>query len=126
MGRCDPEITHDAARPPARHTLVALHGEIDLGTTPLVRTQLLETARQTPLDVVLDLSRASFLDCSAMAVIAAARDTLSARGRSLILRDARGVVRRALALTDLAGLLEEAGPSAAARSPRTGSSWPTG
>jgi hypothetical protein len=50
------------APPPPRHTLVALRGEIAFDTAPLVRRQLLETARHSSLDLVVELSRTSFLD----------------------------------------------------------------
>ena len=87
--------------------LVTVRGEVDVGSSPTVRRRLLQAAHAGPLDLVVDLTETSFLDCSGMAAIAAARDVLRVQKRDLRLRGAHGVVARAIRMTDLAGLLEE-------------------
>jgi anti-anti-sigma factor len=86
-------------------TVVRIRGVVDCTTAPLLRRPLLEAARRSTGVLVVDLAETSFLDCRGMAVLAAARDVLPT-GHELRLRGARGVVRRALMLTDLGVTME--------------------
>ena len=87
-------------------TVVRLRGMIDLSTAPLVGPRLLDLAGSTTGVLVVDLAQTSFLDCRGLAVLAAARD-LAPDGSRLRVRGARGVVRRALTVTDLRATIEE-------------------
>lgn len=88
-------------------TVVVVRGEVDTYTSPRLRSQLLRDAQTSQGDLVIDLTGTSFLDCSGLAAIAAARGVLRARNRDLRVRGARGVVARVIALTDVAPLLAE-------------------
>jgi anti-anti-sigma factor len=84
---------------------VMVVGEIDLRTSPQFRRCLLLAAQGTNSALVVDLSRTSFLDCSGLAALTAARDVLLARNQQLCLRGARGIVRKVLELGGLAAFL---------------------
>jgi anti-anti-sigma factor len=86
--------------------VVMVAGEIDLCTSPQFRRCLLVAAQGTGRVLTVDLSRTSFLDCSGLAALTAAQETLLARHQQLRVRGARGVVRKVLELGGLAALLE--------------------
>ena len=62
-------------------------------------------ASEQSTDVVVDCSGITFIDSSGLAVIARASNTLGTAGRSLVLDRPSVVLRRALQLTDMEGLL---------------------
>jgi anti-sigma B factor antagonist len=86
---------------------VSLHGELDLCTAPRILPRLIEAADQADAGLVVDLAGTSFLDCRGLAVLIAVRDALRARDRRLDLRGARGSVRKILAMSELADLLDD-------------------
>lgn len=87
-----------------------MHGEIDLCNASGFRTRLHDAATHSVTTLVVDLSGLSFLDCSGLAALAATREVLRTQNRALVLRGARGVVRRAIEISELAVLLED-GPA---------------
>lgn len=101
----DGERTATKVRTEDEAAIVVVVGEIDLRTSPQFRRCLLLAARGTNSALLVDLSRTSFLDCSGLAALTAARDVLLARNQQLRLRGARGIVRKALELGGLAALL---------------------
>lgn len=82
--------------------VVRFRGVLDRSTAPLLRRQLLETARRATGELVVDLAETSFLDCRGIALLAEARDVVP-QGHRLRLSGARGVVHRALTISDLRG-----------------------
>lgn len=80
--------------------VVAVRGELDMATAPLLRSVLATVGNRLPPRVELDLSGVTFVDAYALAVLhLAVRST--PRSRRLALRDPSPVVRRALHLTGL-------------------------
>jgi anti-anti-sigma factor len=104
-------IAHDGVRTAMKvrtedeAAIVVVVGEIDLRTSPQFRRCLLLAAQGTNSALLVDLSRTSFLDCSGLAALTAARDVLLARDQQLCLHGARGIVRKVLELGGLAAFL---------------------
>lgn len=86
---------------------VSARGAVDTCTAPLFLSCLLQVAGQATTDIVVDLSDTTFLDCRGLAALMATRDALQMQGRSLVVRRARGIVRKILAMSDLADLLHD-------------------
>lgn len=61
------EVSHDRAAP--RTEVIAVGGEIDIFTAPEVRSAALSAIEEGAVHIVLDLSRASFLDSTGLGVI---------------------------------------------------------
>lgn len=84
--------------------LVTVSGEVDMVTTPYLRSYLQEQLKQTTSMLVIDLRQVKFLGSSGLAVLVATLD--QARERAIALRlvcNSREVVRplQATGLTDL-------------------------
>lgn len=79
--------------------VVAVQGEVDLATVPLLRAVLDAVVARRPARVEVDLSAATFLDAHALTTLVAARRRLSARHVVLALRDPSPVAMRVLELT---------------------------
>ena len=90
-------ITVQAA--PAAAT-VAISGELDLVTMPLLAEQLALLARDGPERLVFDLTGTGFLDCGSARLIAGTARWLPAGRRPVIRHPAPGV-RRVFELTGL-------------------------
>ncbi|MFF4779057.1 STAS domain-containing protein [Microtetraspora fusca] len=56
-----------ACRP--AHTVIGLHGEIDIATSPALRQRLRNALQHSEDVLILDLSRVSFCDASGLAVL---------------------------------------------------------
>ena len=57
-------------------------GEVDLGTAGALRTTIQDTLHTPhPVDVVVDLSEVTFLDCAGIGALVAGRNTAVRRGR---------------------------------------------
>ncbi|MFJ9348234.1 STAS domain-containing protein [Streptomyces sp. NPDC101237] len=87
-------------------TVMTLHGEIDLKTSiPLMSRLDARTAGPCP-DLVLDLSRVSFIDCAGLSVLCRALNRVRARhGRLLLVTDS-GRFRRILHAAGLGDVFE--------------------
>ncbi|MEU0034164.1 MULTISPECIES: anti-sigma factor antagonist [unclassified Streptomyces] len=106
-------MTHDPA-PPHRHlrvhrdrghTVLELHGEIDI-LTALAITPYLDSATGRPEpQVVIDLRPVEFFDCSGLRLLYRARSRVLARGGSLHLVCDRPLTLRMLTVTGLDHLL---------------------
>lgn len=86
--------------------LMALTGELDLGTSPLVSRaseELLDQPR--PLDVCLDISEVTFCDCAGFNVLLQLNGRVAAAGGSMRLRGSSPAVARLLALMKGVGVL---------------------
>jgi anti-anti-sigma factor len=86
--------------------LVRLRGELDLAGADFVVNLLGVVASST---VVIDLGGLNFIDGRGLSALLSARDHVEAKGHTLELRGATGIVRRAFEVADLAHLL--GGPS---------------
>ncbi len=85
--------------------LIHVSGEIDVATCGGLRDAI-EPHLGPSQDVVLDLSKVTFMDSSCLAVLVQARGQLTADGGSLVLRNPSTVAQRLLSLTNLEDLLD--------------------
>ncbi|ANS70146.1 hypothetical protein SLINC_7922 [Streptomyces lincolnensis] len=109
-------------------TVVELRGEIDLFTAPPLSALLDLLSADLCPDVVLDLRRVTFLDCSGLRLLCRTRNRIRARqGRLRLVLDSAGLLR-VLRYAGLAGVFEvlpcppealAAGPAAGAVSATT-------
>jgi anti-sigma B factor antagonist len=81
--------------------VVALSGELDLATAPVLQQVLAQLCRDGYQEIVLDLSGLEFLSAAGLAVFHHADDHLRAAGGRLILHRPGRLVRRVLAITAL-------------------------
>jgi anti-sigma B factor antagonist len=86
--------------------VLVLEGELDLAAAPRLQARLAETASAQAL--VLDLSRASFIDSAVLKELLQARAELSERDVRLVLAGVAQPVRRLLDLTRTSELFEDA------------------
>jgi anti-sigma B factor antagonist len=87
-----------------RYCRIAVSGELDLHTAPLLRQALDDAVGRGRAEVVIDAAGVSFLDSSALMVLLTARDAVLAGGGTLRLADVSAPVERILemvALTDV-------------------------
>jgi len=80
-------------------TVVAFRGELDILTASAVSAELAEVDPAT--HVVVDLGRTTFVDSVTLSCFIVASRRHRAHGARFVLADARGAVRRVLAITGL-------------------------
>lgn len=85
--------------------MLALSGELDLLSAPVLKEAIRQAQEEEPGLLVLDLGELTFMDSSGLAVIVAAKEHADARGDGLVLRRAAAQVRRLLQLSGLSGHL---------------------
>jgi anti-anti-sigma factor len=85
------------------HSNVRVTGEIDLATATELRKRLTLVIAAGAGDLDLDLSDVTFLDCSGLAVLLAARQDLQGKQHRLIVRNPSKPVLR---LLELSGVLD--------------------
>jgi anti-sigma B factor antagonist len=95
-----------------RVRVLVLSGELDLAAAPRLRARIDETTSGRAL--VLDLSRATFIDSAVLKELLRARAELSERDIRLVLAGVAPPVRRLLDLTRTYELFEDAGDVAEA------------
>lgn len=88
-------------------TRVALIGQLDLSTAPLLRNHLEEIDGDGLHAIMLDLRDLSFADSMALHVFLDARKFADSNGHRLLLVGARPNVRRLFEVTDTAFLIDE-------------------
>ena len=87
-------------------TVVALRGEGDLATLPVLVNVLARVIAEDEGAVVVDLAEADFFDTASVRVVGRAGEYLGARGRLLTIRSASRQAVMVLAAFGLAYLLE--------------------
>jgi anti-sigma B factor antagonist len=87
-------------------TVVALRGEADLFTLPVINDVLARVIADHDGPVVLDLADVAFIDTGSIRAIARAAEFLGDRGRELTLRSPSRMVVRMLTLLQLSHLIE--------------------
>jgi anti-anti-sigma factor len=80
-------------------TTVFISGELDLATMPFLREELTAILRSRPRRLIVDLSRADFIDCGSARLIAGIGRLLP--GQRPVIRGARPSVRRVFLLAGL-------------------------
>jgi anti-sigma B factor antagonist len=86
------------ATPGPGHVVLAVHGDVDLATSPVLRERL---AGADSAAVVVDLGAVRFLDSTGLGVLVAAHAKASAEGRVLVLARPQRIVRNALRLVQV-------------------------
>ena len=86
--------------------VVAVHGEVDRSTTPLLRDRLLELLRPTCPHLVVDLTDVSFFGAAGLTVLVTVREAAETAGVRLCLVAGTRVVLRPLAITGLDELFD--------------------
>jgi anti-sigma B factor antagonist len=87
--------------------IVAVTGEVDVATAPLLSIALDQVTANSSRSVEIDLSGTSFFACRGLSVLTAAHHRLTEKGAALIVRGAVGVVRRAFTASGLHALLTD-------------------
>jgi anti-sigma B factor antagonist len=103
----------DEEHPQPRTVVLGVHGEVDLHVVGKLREQLGDVIEENPSVIVLDLTGATFLDSTAIAVLLRGMKRLQARGGRLRVVVPRSQIRRIFEMTlldrvfDLDGSREE-------------------
>jgi anti-anti-sigma factor len=85
---------------------VAVVGEVDLATAPILRARLLEVMRdRAPAGIDVDLARVSFLDCAGLGALVGAYNAAIHIGCQLRVTHPSPLVHRIMALTGLLDIL---------------------
>src|SRR4051812_27621500 len=92
------QVSIEIREPGERRVVVAIAGEVDVATAPLV-ARALRWYREC--DVIVDLSAVTLLDASGMTVLVRARKQLMQTGRTLHTTGERDIVLRAMKITGL-------------------------
>jgi anti-anti-sigma factor len=93
-------------RSPQTAAVIWLAGEQDISTSTALIGAIADAIAMDDTDLVLDLSRVSFMGAATIEVLVRARDFLRARSRSLSLRAPSTGVARVLGLCGLADLVD--------------------
>jgi anti-anti-sigma factor len=89
------------------HARVALTGELDLATVPVLREAAAVLLSETAEEITIDLGGLQFIDAAGLGEIVCLRATLIAAGRQLTLRRPSPRIRRTFTIGGLAELLRE-------------------
>jgi len=85
--------------------VVQLRGEVDVATSPLLRSELNKLVDSDARSLVLDLGALKFIDSSGLGVLVEAQDRLRDHdGEAIVLRDLQEPVRRVFEITGLTEL----------------------
>ena len=87
-------------------TVIVLDGDVDIEVAPALEEQI-ATALRAGIDVVLDLSEVSLIDCACLGLLVRARRQAGRRHRVLVLAAPAPLVQRTLRVT----LLDEQFPA---------------
>lgn len=95
----------DTSYPSAVTARVAVAGEIDLATAPVLRERLLRVLRDQRPDLLdVDLAGVTFLDCTGLGALVAIRNAAIQAGRQMRVSHPQPTVRRVLEVTGLLGV----------------------
>lgn len=87
-------------------TVVAVIGELDMLTTPLLESRVIDELAEGPAALVLDLSGVTFLGSSGLALLVQTRERATERGIRLRLVAGSQPVNRPLTATGLDSLFD--------------------
>jgi anti-anti-sigma factor len=110
----------------ASHAVVAVRGELDLATAPLLDGVLAELIEYGCTGVVIEASGVRFLDCAGVRVIVAAANALTRHRGALVVRSPTGHVVRVLELSGVgaAVTIEQPASTVDASDPALGPALP--
>lgn len=113
MADCDTIDVHPfrvTTRADGVRTVVEAHGELDLGTVPVVEREVQALRARGVRKIVLDLRDLTFIDSSGLSLLLRLDAEARSNGFSFAIVEGDGPVRRLLELTDLADDFERAEP----------------
>jgi anti-sigma B factor antagonist len=85
--------------------VVTVNGEVDVASSPQLRTELISLIDRDAQSIVLDLGEMSFIDSSGLGVLVGALKRLREHnGRAIVLRGMQDPVRRVFEITGLTEL----------------------
>jgi anti-sigma B factor antagonist len=98
---------------------VALNGELDLATAPILLEHLADFASQGQINISLDIADVTFIESSVLSVIVMAQKHLRELGGYLVVQQPTDLVLRLFEITGLTPILMEAtaGPLGATSEP---------
>lgn len=99
--------------------LVAVKGELDIATTPVLVDRLTHLERTDVRSILVDLREVTFLDCSAINAFLTAHHHAQQNGHRFILVGANALAQRIIGLTGTQFLLHEDGMAAGVVAPST-------
>ncbi|MCO5968306.1 STAS domain-containing protein [Actinoallomurus soli] len=82
-------------------TVIAIRGELDIATTPALRTRILTILADTTTPVIIDLSAVSFCDASGLALLVGTQRRARLHGLAVTLAAPRPNVTKLLRITGL-------------------------
>ncbi len=85
----------------AHGVVLALEGEVDVGSAPRFEQELRQLEIAQPERIVIDLHRLDFMDCTGLALMVRAERSARANGHQLALRRGPAQVQRLFRLTGL-------------------------
>jgi anti-sigma B factor antagonist len=91
--------------------VIALEGELDVSTAPLLHEVLRDATVESSNEIVLDLSALSFVDSTGLSLLVSANKRAVSAGEVFILRDAQPTVMRVLDVTGLTSVFRLEGVS---------------
>jgi anti-sigma B factor antagonist len=97
-------------RPDGPRTIVEAHGELDLGTVPVVEREVAQLREQGVESIVLDLRELTFIDSSGLNLLLRLDAEARSDGFRFSIVEGDGPVRRLLELTNLADDFARAEP----------------
>jgi anti-sigma B factor antagonist len=83
------------------HTVVSVHGEIDLYTAPRLQSELMTALSGSPVRLIVDMSGVDFCDSTGINVLLAAHRQARERGGELQLAGPGSATRKVLQVTGL-------------------------
>jgi len=101
-------------RTAAHHPVIALAGDLDLGSAPGLRSTLLDLLQRNPQRVIFDLARLNYMDSSGIGTMVDFKRRLERNGGRIILTGLPDRIRSLLEITQLhkfftiCGTVEEA------------------
>lgn len=100
------QLRFETSWPAPSTARVAVVGEVDLATAHLLRDRLLDIQRErTPAVLDVNVAGVTFLDCTGISALVAARNAAVRAGGQLRISDPQPIVRRMLEVTGLLGVL---------------------
>jgi anti-sigma B factor antagonist len=89
------------------HPVIVARGEIDVATSPILRSELAVVLAQQPQEITLDLHEVGFVDSSGLGVLVGALKRLrEADGDRFVIVGAQDAVRKIFGITGLNTLFE--------------------
>jgi anti-anti-sigma factor len=114
----------DTSWPSPATARVAVIGEIDLATAPLLRDRLLDLLHEwSPAMLDVDLAGVAFMDCTGIGALIAVRNAAVQAGGQMRVTRPQSIIGRVLELTGLLAVFTA--PIDQPQPPRTGSTFPS-